>query len=261
MKRAAKGTWVITGAASGFGREFARRLAERGEPLALWDRDAAGLEETADQVDARTQCFTVDVTDPEACERAARETRGALGAIAHVVHCAGVLRTGPVEAMSAEDFALMTNVNFLGTVHVTKAVLPQLTRAEGRATLMLVASVAGLRGLPELAGYCASKAAVIGFAEGLRDELKGTRVDLRVICPPPADTPMVTNLPSLPPVYRLSRRFTAEEVVERSLASLERRPWLVLLDAMSKTMRTANALAPSVVDLVIRSAERLPSRD
>lgn len=257
MRGRAKGTWVITGAASGFGREFARQLAEGGDPIALWDRDDAGLEETARAIpQARTHRVVVDVTDPAAVRRAATETLESLGAVAHVVHCAGVLRVGPAEQMPAEDYAAMMQVNYLGSVHVAQALLPQLREARGRATLLLVASVAGLRGFPELAGYCASKFAVVGFAQALRAELHGTSVDVRVLCPPAGDTPMVRNLPRRPAIYKLSPLMSADDVVAAALAGLDRRPWLILVDARSRALHKVGALAPGLLDRIVRLATR-----
>ncbi len=259
MKRAlAKGTWVITGAASGFGREFAQRLADRGEPLALWDRDVAGARETQRSI-ARTRSavIEVDVTDPESVTRAAAATRSELGAVAHAIHCAGVLRVGPARSVSAADYALMMNVNYLGSVHVAQALLPQLEEAQGgRATLMLTASVAGLRGFPELAGYSASKFAVVGFGQALRDELAGTRVDVKVLCPPPGDTPMVRNLPKVPPIYKLSKLYTAAEIVGATLKQLESKDWLILVDPGSKVLHAVDSVLPGVVDRIIRLAAR-----
>ncbi len=257
MRQRAKGTWLITGAASGFGREFARQLAASGDPIALWDRDESGLEETARALaQSRTHRVVVDVTDPEAVRRAATETLEVLGAVAHVVHCAGVLRVGPAETMPAADFAAMMQVNYLGSVHVVQALLPQLRQAEGRATLLLVASVAGLRGFPELAGYCASKFAVVGFAQALRAELRGTNVDLRVLCPPAGDTPMVRNLPRRPAIFKLSPLMSAEDVVTAAIDGLRRRPWLLLVDVRSRALHKVGALAPGLLDRIIGLATR-----
>ncbi len=256
MKRA-EGTWVITGAGSGFGRVFAQRLAERGATLALWDRDAAGLETTRALLgNARVHVQVVDVTDAAAVWHAAEATRDAIGPVAHVVHSAGILRVGPVKALGSDDHARMMQVNYLGSVHVTQALLPQLEAASGRSTLLFVASVAGLRGFPELAGYCASKFAVVGFAQALRDELHGGRVDVRVLCPPPGDTPMVRQLEKVPPVYRLSRLYSAEEVVDAALRGLEGRSFAILVDASSKLLHKVGAIAPGVVDRVVRFAAR-----
>lgn len=259
MKRAlAKGTWVITGAASGFGREFAERLADRGEPIALWDRDVDGARETQRRI-ARTRSavFEVDVTDPEAVKRAAEATRRELGAVAHAIHCAGVLRVGPATQVSAADYALMMNVNYLGSVHVAQALLPQLEEARsGRSTLLLTASVGGLRGFPELAGYCASKFAVVGFGQALRDELAGGRVDVKVLCPPPGDTPMVQNLEKRPPIYKLSKLYSAAEIVGTTLKHFDERDWLILVDPGSKVLHAIDSVLPGVVDRIIRLAAR-----
>ncbi len=259
MKRAlAKGTWVITGAASGFGREFAERLADRGEPIALWDRDVEGARETQRRIgQTRSAVFEVDVTDPEAVRRAATETRAELGAVAHAIHCAGVLRVGPAKSVAAADYALMMNVNYLGSVHVAQALLPQLEEAQGgRATLLLTASVGGLRGFPELAGYCASKFAVVGFGQALRDELAGGRVDVKVLCPPPGDTPMVQSLEKVPPIYKLSKLYSAAEIVGTTLKQLDKREWLILVDPGSKVLHAIDSVLPGVVDRIVRFAAR-----
>ena len=257
MRRRAKGTWVITGAASGFGREFAQQLAGEGAPLALWDRDEAGLKQTAQAIaHARTHGIVVDVTDPAAVRRASTETLETLGTVAHVVHCAGVLRVGSAETMPADDYATMMRVNYLGSVHVAQALLPQLREADGRATLLLVASIAGLRGFPELSGYCASKFAVVGFAQALRAELHGSSVDVRVLCPPAGDTPMVRDLPRRPAIYRLSPLMSAEAVVAAALEGLDRRSWLLLVDPTSRALHALDSLAPWLVDRIVALATR-----
>lgn len=255
-KARARGTWVITGAASGFGRVFAQKLSARGEKVALWDRDADGLRATQALLSSPSHIQHVDVTDTASVWHAAEATRDAIGPVAHVVNSAGILRVGPARDLPPEDFARMMQVNFLGSVHVAQALLPQLERAAGRSTLLFIASVAGLRGFPLLAGYSASKFAVVGFSQALRDELASTNVDVRVLCPPPGDTPMVRDLPEQPPVYKLSRMFTAEEVVDAALKGLEREDWLMLVDAKSKLLHKVGAIAPSIVDAIIRRATR-----
>lgn len=257
MKQRARGPWVVTGAASGFGRTFAQRIAAQGDPVALWDLNAAGLRETESMLGgARSCCVEVDVTDPEAVKRAATQTLESLGSVAHVIHSAGVLRVGPAEVVSPADYELMIKVNYLGSVHVAQALLPQLRDARGRSVLMFVASVAGLRGFPELAGYSASKFAVVGFSQALRDELHNTNVDVRVLCPPPGDTPMVRNLPKLPPIYKLSKMFSADQVVDAAMRGIEKRSWVLLVDMNSKAMERIGALMPGVLDRVIRFASR-----
>lgn len=248
---------MVTGAASGFGREAARQLDRRGEALALWDRDEAGLEATRAMLSGgRVDCRVVDVTDEEAVIRAAEASAQALGPLAHVLHSAGVLAVGLAEEVSAADYRRMIEVNYLGSVHMAQAMLPSLRAASvgGRATLTFVASVAGLRGFAHLAGYSASKFAVVGFAQALRDELSGTGVQVKVLCPPPGDTPMVKNLATLPPIYKLSPLFSARDVVHAFLDDLDRPGWISLVDLRSHALWRVGRFVPAVLDVVVRSA-------
>jgi NAD(P)-dependent dehydrogenase (short-subunit alcohol dehydrogenase family) len=249
---------LITGAASGFGREFARRLSARGEGLVLWDLNEEGLAEVGEELGAHTE--VVDVRDAEAVRAAADRSAKKVGAIGHAVHSAGVLRVGnALTEVGPDDYRLMIEVNYLGAVHVAQAVTPYLKKtaaAGGESTLLLIASVAGLRGFPELAGYSASKFAVVGFGQALRDELAGTGVAVRVLCPPPGDTPMVQKLDRLPPVYQLSKMFTAEQVVDGALKALERPEWLLLIDAKSKLLWRVGRAAPELVTKIVRRGSR-----
>ncbi|HEY8429323.1 MAG TPA: SDR family NAD(P)-dependent oxidoreductase [Sandaracinaceae bacterium] len=251
----ARGAWVITGAASGFGRAVARRLDERGEALVLLDRDARGLEETRAMLRGdRVALETADVTDPEAVGAALERAASALGPIAHVFHSAGVLAVGPARSVALSDYRRMIEVNYLGSVHVALAALPHLLAARGRATLTLVASVAGLRGFPQLAGYSASKFAVVGFAQALADELAGSNVRVKALCPPPGDTPMVRKLEKLPPVYKLSPLFSAETVADAALREVERPGLVALVDLRSKALWRVARFVPRALDLIVRFA-------
>ncbi len=249
---------MVTGAASGFGRELARRLSERGEGLVLWDVAEEPLRKLADELGAHAE--VVDVRDAEAVNAAAARSAKAVGSIGHAVHSAGILRVGSaLSEVSPDDYRLMMEVNYLGSVHVAQAITPHLKKAcagGGEATLLFIASVAGLRGFPELAGYSASKFAVVGFAQALRDELSGTGVAVRVLCPPPGDTPMVRKLDRLPPVYRMSKMFSAEEVVDGALRALEGPDWILLVDAKSKLLWRVGRAAPELVTRIIRRGSR-----
>lgn len=253
----AQGSWVITGAGSGFGRELAIQLAERGESLSLWDRNLEGLEQTRALIGERARChlIEVDVSSAEAVNEAASRTRGELGPIAHAIHSAGILRVGDASRMEASDYRAMMDVNYLGSVHVALALVDDLRRTSqfgGRSHLVLVSSIAGLRAAPELAGYSASKFAVLGFAQALRDELSATNIDIRVLCPPPGDTPMVRNLPFMPKIYELAPPMSAEVVAREALRALERDDFIVLVDARSRLYSAANRLWPGALDFIIR---------
>ena len=255
-----KGSWVITGAASGIGRELAAQLARRGERLVLWDRDEERLERTVALLGpAVVHSEVVDVVNADATLYAAERSLDAAGMISRVIHCAGILRVGPSLTMSATDYRATIEVNYLGTVHVARALVPLLIEAgrrERHAELVLIASIAGLRGVPSLAGYSASKHAVIGFAQALRDELADEPLRIRVVCPPAVATPMLMNLPVLPAVYRLSPPQPVDKVARAILHGLEKRSWIVLPDMSGKLLDWAQRIVPSMLDVVVRRASR-----
>ena len=245
----ARGAFVVTGAASGFGADFARRLRARGERLVLWDRAEAALVAIGRELDAHVEI--VDVVDRDAVEAAAARSLEAAGPLAHVVSSAGVLRVGPAASMSPDDLRVMMDVNFHGSVNVVSALLPSLEAA---------AAAGGHARVPFLAGYSASKFAVLGFAQALRGELRGRPVRVHVLCPPPGDTPMVHAVTDLPPIYRLSRLYTAAEVVDAALAGLEGDAFKILVDPGSKALHGLDRLSPPLVDGIVALAEKLPRR-
>lgn len=176
---------VVTGAASGIGRELALLLADRGSDLALCDIDENGLKEVSDAVLARQRrCFSqvVDVSNRDAVERfAADATAYFNGQIHFVFNNAGVALRATVEDMDYDDFEWVMNINFWGVVYGTKAFLPVLKTME-HAHLVNVSSVFGLIGVPTQSAYNAAKFAVRGFTESLHEELLAEKSPVRVSC-------------------------------------------------------------------------------
>ncbi len=251
-----KPAWLVTGAASGIGRELSQQLAARNERLVLWDRDAEALAKT--QAMCGSQCVhseTLDVVDFQATRDAAVRSAEAAGTLRYAIHCAGILRVGSALTMSPADYRAMIEINYLGTVHVAQALAPLLLQhatPQQRARLALVASVAGLRAIPSLTGYSASKHAVVGFGRGLSDELYRQPIDVRVVCPPAVDTPMVRNLAQLPAIYRLSPPQSVEGIAAAILRGIERPGWLTLLDAPSKLLWNLERTFPKSVGWVVQ---------
>ncbi len=254
MKPLKPGAWIVTGAASGFGREFAVRLARRGAALALFDRDGDGLEAARSMLPgAKVHAAAVDLCDDDAIFGAVREAREALGPIAHCVNSAGVLSFGRVETTPVADFRRLIEANYLGSVKVAQAALPHLREASsgGRAVMLFVASIAGLRAAPEVGGYSASKHAVVGVARALRDEMIGTDVDVRALCPPAGDTPMIRAFAALPPIYKVTSKLSAQAIVGRALDALDAPGFEILVDAQSRALIAANYLIPGVAEWVV----------
>lgn len=255
LRGLAEGAWAVTGAGSGLGREFARRASAAGHTVALFDRDARGLEATQSLLGRRrAHAAVVDLCDDDAIAGAMARARDAVGPIAHCVHCAGVLSFGRVEDVPVAEFRRLMEVNYLGTVKTVKAVLPHLreTARNGRALLLLVASIAGLRAGPEVGAYAASKFAVLGLAQALRDELRSTGIDVRALCPPPCDTPMLRSQSTLPPIYNATVTLSPETVVDRALRAVrEAGPLELLVDVQSRALISLSRVVPGVAEWVV----------
>jgi NAD(P)-dependent dehydrogenase (short-subunit alcohol dehydrogenase family) len=175
---------VITGAGSGIGRALALALAKQHARLAVSDVNTAGLAETAalcEKAGAEVSQSVLDVADRAAVYQHAEQVESELGAANLVVNNAGVALTATVEEMSWEDFEWIVGVNFWGVMHGTKAFLPQLI-ASGDGHLVNISSVFGFIGVPTQSAYNATKFAVRGFTEALRQEMRIARHPVGVSC-------------------------------------------------------------------------------
>lgn len=164
---------VITGAGSGIGRALAIELAGRGARLALSDVDAVAVADTAARCEKRgttARDYQLDVADREAVLAHADQVAGEFGRVNLVVNNAGVALMATVEEVTWEDLDWIVGINFWGVVHGTKAFLPHLI-ASGDGHLVNISSVFGLIGVPTQSAYNASKFAVRGFTEALRQEM------------------------------------------------------------------------------------------
>jgi NADP-dependent 3-hydroxy acid dehydrogenase YdfG len=164
---------VITGAGSGMGRELARQAAQQGALLAISDWNADGLAETVDIVKAlgtEVRSDVVDVSDRVAVAQWAVDVVGQFGRVNLVINNAGVSVTGDFEEMSYEDFDWIIGVNLDGVVNGTKEFLPHLI-ASGNGALVNISSLFGLISMPGQTAYNATKYAVRGFTEALREEM------------------------------------------------------------------------------------------
>jgi NAD(P)-dependent dehydrogenase (short-subunit alcohol dehydrogenase family) len=188
----AGGTAVVTGGSRGIGRAIALRLAEAGADIALWARDAAALQRVAAELTAlgaRVQATACDVADPDAVNAAAELVRRALAPVTIVVNNAGTVLRKPTMTISDAEWRRVIAVNLDGTFFVTRAFLPDLTRAGGR--VINVSSIAGQEGTPLLAAYCAAKHGVVGLTRALAEELRAAKVSVNAICPGSVDTVML----------------------------------------------------------------------
>ncbi|GAA4477978.1 SDR family oxidoreductase [Microbacterium panaciterrae] len=183
-------TALITGAAGGIGRAVARALAAEGVRVALLDRDAVALAETAESCPGSV-AVVADVTDEEAVADAVAHAVTALGALHTVVCCAGI--SGPVgsgiEQTSLAQWQAVFAVNVTGAFLVLRAALPAL-RATPAASVVLLASDSAFVASPGMAPYGASKAALVQFGRALSVDLAADDVRVVTVSPSIVDTPM-----------------------------------------------------------------------
>lgn len=176
---------LVTGAARGIGRSIAEHLADRG-----WDVIAGvRTQQDADAITAgspqRISAVLLDVTDAAQVEQLDAALPDRLDA---VVNNAGIVVSGPMETVSSEDWRKQLDVNVIGQLAVTRAVLPRLRQSKGR--IVFISSVNGQLSMPMVGAYAASKFALEAAADALRMELRPWKVSVVVIEPAQTDTDM-----------------------------------------------------------------------
>jgi NADP-dependent 3-hydroxy acid dehydrogenase YdfG len=184
---------MITGAASGIGRSLAQHLSRSGSPVAIADVDEPGLKETARSLPGDVLVRVLDVRDAGDQLRFAAEVREWLTApLAAVFNNAGVAVASSVLGADPGDDEWLRQINFDGVVNGTRAFLPILVEQD-TGVIVNTSSVFGLLGMPYQSAYCASKFAVRGFTDALRQELRGTGVSAVTVHPGGITTNIARN--------------------------------------------------------------------
>lgn len=217
---------LITGASSGIGAALARRLAAPGRRLTLMGRNEARLAEVASACAGEVATVAVDVVDAAAMRHAVGSAFAA-APIDLLVANAGI-SGGPASSLMA--------VNVQGVVNTVEPALP-LFLGRGSGQIAIMSSLAGFRGLPNAPAYCASKAAVRIYGEGLRPRLARDGVRLSVICPGFIATPLTAQNP-FPMPFLMSAERAALRIVRglarnrRRIAFPRRLYWPILLGTL-----------------------------
>lgn len=178
---------VITGASSGIGAEFARDLVRRGHQVALVARTESKLEALAAELGEGAHVLAADLSDR--ADRAALLDRiAALGLVPDVlINNAGLSTLGPVHRSDPAAEMNMVEVDVVAVVDLCSRFLAGMVE-RGTGAVLNVASTAAFQPLPGQAGYGAGKAFVLSYTQSLSAELKGTGVNVTVLCPGPVDT-------------------------------------------------------------------------
>jgi NAD(P)-dependent dehydrogenase (short-subunit alcohol dehydrogenase family) len=172
--------WLITGASSGFGRSIAEVALARGDSVIAAARNLDALGELAKH--ERVHPLRLDVTDAAQREAAVAESIERFGRIDVLVNNAGRTQVGAVEETTDEELRALFDLHFFAPAALTRAVLPQM-RSQGGGTIVQMSSVGGQVTAPGFGAYCATKFALEGLTQTLRDEVAGFGIRTLIVEP------------------------------------------------------------------------------
>ncbi len=174
--------WFITGASSGFGRALAEAVLKRGDSVVVAARRKEALEALAAAHGGSALAIELDVTDAEARLKAVEAALACFGRIDVLANIAGRGSLGAAEEFLPDQLREQMEVNFFAAAEMTRAVLPAM-RTQGRGHILQLTSVGGLVSIGGFGPYCASKYALEGWSEALRDEVKPLGIRVTIVEP------------------------------------------------------------------------------
>lgn len=215
---------IVTGGAQGIGRAVVERFLASGASVAIWDMDGDLTERTRSELEGQGQVIAcqVDVTDPDAVERAVAETAAALGKIDVLVCNAGIAgQNATTWDYPVEEWNRVIDIDLNGVFLCCRAVVPQMIE-NGYGRIVNVASIAGKEGNPNAVAYSAAKAGVIALTKSLGKELADRNIAVNCITPAAARTRIFDQMTEEHINYMLSKiprgRFVQVEEVAATVA-------------------------------------------
>jgi len=246
---------IVTGAASGIGREIARQMARDGARVFLTDLDRAGVDEAAAEIagaGGAAEAMRVDVAERGDVQAVVDHVVAVHGRLDYVFNNAGVAIFGPIEHMTLDDWDRIIDVNLRGVAYGAAIAYRQMVR-QGHGHIVNTASVAGLVPVPLQAQYCATKHAVVGLSKTLALEAIEHGVHVTVFCPGFVETGMMQNhtlrgeLEGVDPRKVLPvAPISAERAVESLLRGVARRKEIVVVPLYGRLGWWLERLSPAL---------------
>jgi NAD(P)-dependent dehydrogenase (short-subunit alcohol dehydrogenase family) len=230
---------IVTGAASGLGRAVARTFAAEGASVICADVNRCGADETAramTQAGGTAVSAEVDVTDSGSTESLVEFARREVGSIDVLVHCAGIAGNGTATSTDLTTWERVIGVNLTGTWLMSRAVLPGMIQSR-RGSIVNIASVAGIVGVPGTVAYAAAKAGVAGLTRAIAVDHAADGVRINALAPGTVQTPMVVA------AYAASGLVDVDDVAAGLDASARRRYPAQRLGSPQEIANTALFLA------------------
>ena len=241
---------IITGASSGIGRAAALIFAGLQAKVVLAARNEEKLNTLRDGIlltGGQALVIPADVGILDDARRIVRETILQWGKADILIACAGKYVQGPTHEIDIPSFGESMAVNFYGTVNVIKCVLPEMKR-RGRGHIIIVNSLDAKKGITGDGPYVAAKAALDGFGDVLRQELKPFGITVTSVYPGRVDTPMIEHIQAT----RISAKIPPVKVVKAMIRGIRRKKAIVVVPGMFFPIGALNNLVPRFLDWAYR---------
>ena len=261
----------VTGGSSGIGKAIALQLVREGAQVVLCGRDPIKLERCMIELSQQSarggsvRGLTLDVSDERAVASAAPEVLAMLGGLDVLINNAGITHPAAAHDTSLAQYREIMNVNYFGAVHVTKAFLPHFL-AQRSGQIGVVLSVAGFMGVYGYSAYAASKHALNGFFDCLRQEMLEHDVAISLLFPGDTNTPQLDaeNLIKPEATRAVAGKVPVlepEYVARQFLNGLARRQYHIVPGGHAKLAYYAQRHAPKLVrHLIDRDLDKVARR-
>jgi len=253
---------LVTGGSSGIGKAIACRLAERGMDVWLVAQRKELLISAKKEVETYRQnqsqkiaTISADISDLDQVRMAANQVIEGSGIPDLLVNSAGVAQPGYVQELDISVFSWMMEVNYFGTVYMTKEVLPSMLK-KGSGYIVNISSAAGFMGTFGYTAYGASKFAVHGFSAALRAEMKSHGIGISVVFPVDTETNQLDYENRFKPVETraldsLTKVMSANDVAKEVIKGIERGWYIILPGFDSKLLYRLNGIFGQELSLVM----------
>lgn len=260
-------TALVTGAASGMGKETALLLGSEGCTLLLADINAEGLHDSSrrlKEMGAESREYNVDLTKADQVERMTASIIKEFGSPDILVNAAGVTMMGDMVDVPIDEWRRVMDINFWGTLHTIHYLLPSMIAA-GKGSILNVVSGAGLFALFSTGPYTASKYAVMGLSETIAGEVREHNVRVTAYCPGDTATPIFDRMNiftwdpvKLRKVIQKGLKRTPPEVqARRILKAIERGRVLETKDALTLFCYNLRRFSPSLFQFISRAGHKI----
>lgn len=245
MKGLADQVAIVTGAASGIGRELAKQLSASGCHLALLDIDETALKSLWHELDSKRSAISIhriDIANEDAVNQIVDEAIRIHGRISILINNAAISMSAPFQEVWFEDFRRVIATNLWGAIYLCRYTLPFLSQEKEALIVNVLSGFASL-GFPNKTAYCTSKAALLSFSKALYTELYETPVKISVVIPPAVDTNLIRNGVAYDELkkqkeiaFMVKKAMPVEKVARKIISGMLKDRFIIRIGVMPRTV-------------------------